>query len=281
MPSSPSPKRRFRKRWIAAALLVPALAGWGALAAMEPSNHRDWVADNAVLPTAVVRGDSLFVRNVRNARYFSADSFALAYEDRAYDLRGLRTAWYGVEPFERDWEGPAHTFVSFGFSDGRYLAVSVEIRRERGESFSPLRGMLNQFEVIYVVGDERDLIGLRANHRRDQVYLYPIRARPDKVREMLLDMMGRANRLAVRPEFYNTLHNTCTTNIVRHVNRVAPRRVGTDWRVLLPGYSDRLAYELGLIDTDLPFEQARKRFHINARAARWADSPDFSRKIRE
>lgn len=281
MATSPS-RRRVRRRWLVlAALLVPAAAGWGALAAMEPSNERDWVPDNAVLPAAEVRGDTLRVSGVRNARYATTDSFTVAYETRAYDLRTLRTAWFGVEPFEKGWEGPAHTWVSFGFDDGRYLAVSVEIRREKGESFSPLKGLLNQFEVIYVVGDERDVIGLRANHRRDEVYLYPIRATPERVRAMLLGMMARANRLREQPEFYNTLTNTCTTNLVRHVNEVAPRRIGADWRILLPGYSDRLAYEEGLIDTDLPFEEARRRFHVNARAARWADSPEFSRRIRE
>jgi hypothetical protein len=135
--------------------------------------------------------------------------------------------------------------------------------------------------MIYVVADERDVVRLRTNFRRDPVYLYPGRADPAKVRTLLTGMLTRANHLAAKPEFYNTLTNTCTTSIVGHVNDITPHRVPFSFKVLFPGYSDRLAYDLGLIDTDLPFEQARERFHVNAAALRWGDSPDFSRRIRE
>jgi hypothetical protein len=270
--------RRIRKRYAAAALLLPMVGGW---AAVRPSNDRDWTAENAVLPAVEFRGDSVRVRNVRNNVYQTADRFTVHYEDRAYDLRELESAWFVVEPFAQDWRGPAHTLVSFGFRDGRYLAVSVEIRKEKGESYSPVKGLLKRFEITYVVADERDVIGLRANYRKDPVHLYPIRAEQAQIRSMLVDMLTRANELRAEPEFYNTLTNTCTTNLVRHVNRIAPRKVPFSYKVLLPGYSDRLAYDIGLIDTDLPFEEARERFHINARAARYADAPDFSQRIRQ
>lgn len=270
--------KRIRKRYAAAALLLPLVGGW---AAVRPSNHRDWTADNAVLPAAELAGDSVRVRNVRNNVYVTPARFTVRHEDRAYDLRELESAWFVVEPFSRDWRGPAHTLVSFGFRDGRYLAVSVEIRKEKGETYSPLKGLLKRFEITYVVADERDVIGLRANYRKDPVYLYPIRAERAQIRAMLTDMLARANELRAKPEFYNTLTNTCTTNLVRHVNRITPERVPFSYKVLLPGYSDRLAYDLGLIDTDLPFEEARARFHINARAEKYAGAPDFSRRIRE
>jgi hypothetical protein len=141
--------------------------------------------------------------------------------------------------------------------------------------------MLRRFEMTYVVADERDVVRLRTNFRRDPVYLYPVRATPAQARAMLVDMLTRANHLADHPEWYNTLTNTCTTSIVGHVTRVSPKKVPLSVKVLFPGYSDRLAYDLGLIDTDLPFEQARERFHVNARALRWGDSPDFSLRIRE
>ncbi len=270
---------RIHKRLLIPAMLAVPLGGW---LGVRPSNDRDWTEDNARLPHAELVGDSLVrIHNVRNAFYRSARDFDVRWETRTYDLRKLRTAWYVVEPFSKDWEAPAHTFVSFGFDGGEHVAISVEVRREKGESYSLLGGMLKRFEILYVVADERDAIGLRANHRRDPVYLYPVRATPEGKRAMLMDMLGRANRLTREPEFYNTLWNTCTTNVVRHVNRVAPRKVPLDYRVLLPGYSDRLAYELGLIDTDLPFEEARRRFHVNARAARWADHPQFSARIRD
>ena len=270
--------KRLKKRYLAALLLAPPIAWW---AALQPSNHRDWTRDTAILPWAEVRGDSVWVHNVRNAVHFSADSFALRHDDRAYDLRELERAWFLVEPFEKDWRGPAHTLASFEFEGGEYLAVSVEVRKEKGETYSLLKGVLKRFELTYVVADERDVIALRTNHRRDDVYLYPIRAPREKVRAMLLDMLGRANELREHPEFYNTLTNSCTTTLAAHVNRVSPRRVPWSWKVVVPGYSDRLAYDLGLIDTDLPFEAARERFYITDKAQRAAGAPDFSARIRQ
>ena len=268
-----------RAGWLALAvlLLAAAVAWWR----VRPSNDRAWSPDNERLSYAEFRGDSVTVRNVRHARYRTADDYVVRWEDRVYDLRTVRTAWFAVEPFEAEWRGPAHTLVSFGFDDGRYLAASVEIRKERGESYSLLKGVLKHFELVYVLADERDALKLRTNIRRDSVYLYPIRATRPQVRAMLEDVLRRANRLREHPEFYHTVSNNCTSNLVQHVNRVAPRRVPWSPRTLLPGYSDALAHDLGLIDTDLPLDQARERFRINERALRHADDPDFSRLIRE
>jgi hypothetical protein len=205
--------------------------------------------------------------------------YDVRHYDVALDLDALDSVWYLVEQFQGV-EGPAHTMVSFGFRDGRYLAISVEIRKEVGEHFSPLLGLFKQYELMYVVADERDVIKLRSNHRQDNVYLYPVRTTPERRRRMFVEMLERATRLADAPEFYNTLFSTCTTNIVRHVNTIAPRRVPFSYKVLLPGYSDELAFDLGLIDTELPLEEARRRFHINERARRFADDPAFSRRIR-
>jgi hypothetical protein len=267
-----------RAGWLVLALaLLAALFAWSRV---RPSNARDWTPDNARLPHAEFRGDSVVVRNVRNAVYRSTDDYTVAWEDRAYDLRTVRTAWFAVEPFEAEWRGPAHTLVSFGFDDGRYLAASVEIRKEKGEAYSLLKGVMKHFELIYVLADERDMVKLRTNFRRDSVYLYPIRATQPQVRAMLEGVLRRANALRAHPEFYHTVTNNCTSNLVRHVNEVSPRRVPWSPRTLLPGYSDALAHELGLIDTDLPIDQARARFLINDRALRYADDPDFSRLIR-
>jgi len=185
-----------------------------------------------------------------------------------------------VEPFS-DWRGPAHTLLSFGFDNGEYIGISVEIRKQKGESFSPIGGLLRQYELIYIVGDERDLIGLRANHRHDDVYLYKMRATPDQARELFVSMLTRANDVAGTPEFYNTLTNTCTTNIVEHINIIAPGRVPLSYKTLLPAYSDELAFDLGLIDTPLPRNLFRSAHKINAMAKRHADSADFSEAIRK
>ena len=246
---------------------------------IQPSNDRAWTPDQRVLPSAQFEGSRVTIRNIRNVEYRSQSDYTVRHYDRTFNLDALESVWFLVEPFE-GMQGPAHTLVSFGFGGNDFVAVSVEIRKEVGESFSPLRGVLKRYELMYVVADERDVIKLRSNYRRDTVYLYPVKTTPERRRRMFVEMLERANSLVNRPEFYNTLTNTCTTNIVRHVNTIAPRRVPLSYKVLLPAYSDELAHDLGLIDTDLSLEDARRRFRINDRAERFADDPEFSTRIR-
>lgn len=265
-------------RRAAAILVVLTVAYAGLVLLVRPSNDRNWSPDQSVLARAEFDGPRVTIRNVRNFRYEAVDRFRPAYYDRSYDLRTLDSAWFFVEPFGKG--GAAHTFVSFGFEGGDFVAISVEIRKERGETFSPLKGLLRQYEVMYVVGDERDLVALRTNHRNDPVHLYPIDTTPERMRAMFTGMLQRANSLAERPEMYNTLTNTCTTNLVRHVNDITPRRIPFRPAVLLPAGSDRLAYDLGLIDGTQSFEETRRRALINPLARRFADAPDFSQRIR-
>jgi hypothetical protein len=245
---------------------------------VQPSVHRDWTIDQARLPSAEFHGNLVTIRNIRNFTYRSESDYTPAWYARTFDLRKLESAWFVVEPFGKG--GAAHTFVSFGFGGNDFVAISVEIRKEKGESFSPLKGLMRQYELMYVVGDERDLIKLRTNYRRDVVYLYPVDTTREKMRKMFTAMLGRANQLAKEPEFYNTAINTCTTNLVRHVNEITEGRVPFSMATLLPANSDRLAYDLGLIRTDLPFDEARRAFQINARAATYANDPHFSLRIR-
>jgi hypothetical protein len=246
-----------------------------------PSNDRDWSPDQALLTGATFDGRFAHIRNIRDIAYRSASDYTTAWHDAAFDLDRLESLWFMVEPFGA-WEGPAHTLLSFGFAGGDYLAVSVEIRKEKGESYSPLKGLLKRYELMYMVGSEKDLIGLRAVHRKHDVYLYPIKAPKEKIERLFVSMLKRANALAEHPEFYNTLTNTCTTNIVRHLNEVAEKPI-SPWRIsiLLPGHSDKLAYDVGLIDTNLPFAQAKRKFNISESARKYADSAKFSKRIRE
>ena len=172
--------------------------------------------------------------------------------------------------------------MSFGLDDGRYLAVSVEARRERGESYSLVGGLTRRFEVTYVIGTESDLIGLRAL-RGDTLYLYPSHATPAQAQALLADMLRRADELRSRPEFYHTLANNCATNLRDHVNRVVAEPLPYGWGMIFPGYSDELALERGLLATDLPLEQARATYRVDerARAALADQTVDFSKRIRQ
>ena len=246
---------------------------------IKPSNDRDWAIDQALLPYAEFQGDKVDVYNIRNFFYRSTDDFDINYYDKTFDLNKLESIYYIIEPFGNI--GAAHTFISFGFGPNNYLAISIEIRKEKGESFSAVKGLLKRYELAYVIADEKDVVKLRSNYRKDPVLVYPVKSTKEKRRQLFVDMLTRANNLKEKPEFYNTITNTCTTNIASHVNKITPNKIPWDISLLLPENSDALAYKLGMIDTELSLEEARVKFLINKKALKYADDPEFSKKIRQ
>lgn len=245
----------------------------------RPSNDRDWAIDQAILPYAAIDEESVTVFNVRNFTYTSVKNYTPAYYDKTYILKDLVSVDYIVEPLNNI--GAAHTFLSFGFKNGEHIAISVEIRKEKGESFSPLKGLLRSYELMYVIADEKDAIKLRTNFRKDDVYLYPVQVDAENMQALFIDMLTRANELRENPEFYNTITNTCTTNIAKHINNISPGKIPWDIRLLLPTNSDALAYEIGFIDNSIPLEELRKQHLINAKALLYGTSPNFSQLIRQ
>ena len=246
---------------------------------IRPSNERNWSGDQTVLSYSEVEGSEVKVYNIRNFTCRNTTDYDKDYYNKTFRLNNLTSIWFMVEPFSGNL-GAAHTFLSFGFGD-EYVAISVEIRKEKGEKFSPSKGLLKNYELMYVIGDERDLIKLRSNYRKDTVYLYKINTTAERMQLVFLDMLARANDIKEKPEFYNTIFNTCTTNIVKHVNKIAPGRVPKSYKILMPAYSDELAYELGLIVTNKSFEETREHYKINDAALRYANDSLFSVKIRE
>lgn len=247
--------------------------------ALFPSNHRNWSPDQALLPYAVFDGNRVTIHNVRSCSYESDSDVVVNYQDKTYDLNDLESVDFLLAPFPGS-PRLAHTMLSFGFAGGEFLGVSVEARLEEGETYSPVLGSLRQFELMYVLAEERDLILRRTRFRGTDVYLYRTVATPEQARAIFLDVLRRANKLYAEPEFYDTLTNNCTTNIALHVNRLRSGRVPYELRMLLPGLSDQLAYDLGLLDTRRPFEEAKRRANITAVANRYADRRDFSQRIR-
>ncbi len=247
---------------------------------IRPTNDADWTIDQQILPSATISGDQVTIENVRNFSYVSVDDYTPSYYTGTYDLNRIKSVDYIVEPFG-DFSGAAHTFLSFGFEGDQYVAISVEIRKKKGQSFTPWKALIKDYELMYVVADEQDAVKLRTNYRKDAVYVYPTRIDRAHAKQLFLSMIHRVNELHDKPEFYNLITNTCTTNIVRHVNEVSEVKVPFSYRVLLPGYSDKLAYDLGLLDTTLSYDQIRARYQINDRAIKYATSSDFSVKIRE
>ncbi len=261
-----------------AALPLLLLTAW---VSIWPTNDRDWVREQTRAPTATVTGDRIVVRDVRAFRWRTESDAVARWEDREYRLSDLESVWFLVSPFP-EWSGAAHTWLSFGFRGGDYLAVSVEARKEIGENYTPLGGLLKRYELMYVLADERDVVRLRTDVWQDPVYLYPVKTTPTRARAALVDVLTRADRVAEWPEFYSTLTNNCTTAIVKHANRIAPGRVPYGPDVLFSGNSDRLAMELGLLDVEegMTLEAARARYRIDEKARAMGDGEDFSTAIR-
>lgn len=246
---------------------------------LAPSNSRTWTPELSVLPSAVFNGDEIQIQNIRNINYLSDNDFVVKYFDRTIQLRDVQSVDFIVTPFN-NMPAIAHTMLSFGMSDGSYLGLSVEIRNEQGEEYSPFLGFSNQFEITYIIADEKDLIRVRTHHRDSDVYVYPSVATADQAQKLFVDVLQKVNQLKNEPEFYNTIKNNCTTNLVDHVNKIKPDRVPFNWRVLLPGFSAEYAYEIGLLDNRIPFEDLKNVSHVNDLVDHHYDDPNFSNRIR-
>jgi hypothetical protein len=272
------PRWRWRAFAVHLALFAVLLLAWNAI---EPSNDRDWQPEVAVLSYATIDGDRVTVHNIRNIDYRTETDFTPAYYDKTFDLRKLE----GVDVVATYWMGPdiAHVFLSFAFAGGDHLAISIEARKMKGEGYSTVKGFFRQYELYYVVADERDVIRLRTNYRRDppeDVYLYRTHGPIENGRRLFLEYMHKLNALKAHPEFYNSLTTNCTTNIWTNT-RVNPQHLPFNWQVLVSGHVPEYLYEHGRLETGgLPFPELQRRAHVNARAQAANDAADFSRQIR-
>jgi hypothetical protein len=264
---------------VATIIILPAAYYLFIIKSGQPSNDRNWQDDQAILPYAEFSGDKIKVFNIRNFHYRSETDYDKSYYDSEFDLSDLTSVDFVMVPFPTNPDA-AHTFLSFGFLDGRYLAISPEARKEKGEKYSAAKGLLHNYELIYIVADEKDVIGLRANHRHNQVYIYPGKTTKEKMEKLLIAMLERANKLKDEPEFYNTFFNSCSVNLAKQINQIDPGRIKFDSRIIFSGKADELAIKLGLVDTSLPLEEARKKFNVSELAKKYQDSTDFSKMIR-
>jgi hypothetical protein len=267
--------RRPWKLVITAAGFVVVLGWWFSL---QPSNNRDWLPDVVVLPFADITGNQVTIHNIRNCDYRTETNFDVHYYDKTFDLDALRS----VDLSLVTWGSPhiAHTMVSFGFTNGDYVCFSIETRKEKGEEYSAVKGLFRQFELTYIIADERDVIRLRTNYRKEEeVNLYRLQVTPEQGRKFFLDYLRRANELHERAEWYNALTDNCTIAI--RTQRAAADRAPWNWRMLLNGHLDELLYERGTIVTNLPFAELKKLSNINSRAKAADQAADFSQQIRK
>nr|WP_199754556.1 DUF4105 domain-containing protein [Pseudoduganella lurida] len=268
---------RHRRAVIASTMLaVFVMAGWWH--GIAPSHDRQWADDVARLLESAVHGDQVTLRNVRNFDWRTETDYAPRWETRQYDLRQLQSA----DLYLSYWMGPhiAHTLVSFGFADGRKLAFSLEIRKERQESFSAIGGFFREFEEVMIASDERDIIRTRSNARHEQVYIYRVKASKAQLRAVFLAYLEEAAKLRHAPAFYNTLTSNCTTVVFDLARQIAPG-LPMDYRLLASGHFAEYAYDQGALAPGYTYAQLQQRGHINARATQAdADGADFSAAIR-
>jgi len=268
--------RPFGREAIAFAVAAGVLLAWWST--IRPSNDRPWIADVARPPYGEVVGDTLTLHNVRNFDYRSETDFTEHWETRRYDLSKIDR----LDFFMSYWGSRmiAHTIMSWAFTDGQHVAVSIETRKEVVETYSPVAGFFRQYELYYVAADERDVIRLRTNYRGEHVYLYPLRTPRDRVKQSLLQYVAAMNDLAATPQFYNAGTGNCTTTIrtnIQHMGITMP----FDWRFLVNGYLNELLYEQNIVDTSRPFAELQKVNSIDERAKAADQDPDFSRRIRD
>jgi len=264
------------QRWFRAfaALFLGLLVWW---AMIQPSHDREWRKEVQVLPRASIDGDRVTITGVRDFDYRTASDFDVRYTERVVDLAHV----VGVDFFVSYWAvGPvAHTFVSFIFDNADPVCVSIEARLEAGESYSPVASCFKQAELIYIVAEERDVVRVRTNYRKEMVYLYHVKVKPESARRLFVSYLSEINRLADEPEFYHLLRNNCTTNIDRHAHKTG-KRGEFDMRKLLNGYVDAYIYAKGALDSSIPFAELRERSLINEAALAADQAADFSARIR-
>jgi hypothetical protein len=248
---------------------------------IRPTNKRDWKTSVARLPEITINGNEVKIKNIRNFDYRTTTDFTPRYYTRTFKLNELKTLDYILSY----WDGHkaiAHTIFSFGFKNGDYLAVSVETRLSKTQTQSLLGGIFNQYELIYVLADERDLIRLRTNFRKEEVFLYRVRVSPQALKKAFIKIVKRAAELHTRPRFYNTVKQNCLTTLLADLSTAQGKKYHFDFRFVMNGYSDALLYQKGILVTGgLPFDKLKKLRHLNQYVGNDPDAAsNFSKKIR-
>jgi hypothetical protein len=274
-------KRYKILRWLLLTVLLIGVLYLILLFSFRPSHNRDWELGHEALPQIIYdqASSQVTIENYRNFNWTTAKSAEANYETRTFDLNEMTGVDVLISHFD-DFEGLAHIFLSFGFAGGEQVVVSLETRREVGEEFSPVLGLLRQFEIIYVVGSEEDVVGVRTGHRNERVYLYPTKATAEQARKLFDLLAADINGIYQKPKMYNTLTNNCTNSLTRPVEVMSDVRFPLTWKTILPGYFDEVLYEMDLIQSELSFAEI-KAMHLIDNNKVDVNAPNYSFNLRQ
>lgn len=268
------------RRKISFLILILLCLGLAFLFSKTPSNDANWQTQVKLLPTVRLEGDTIHINNIRNFRYNDDGSIAQAnYLNETYQLSDFKQAWFGLSHFGN--YGLAHVFLSFEFADNKYLVVSIEARLEERhiEGYDPIVGLFRGYTKTIVLATEQDVIGLRSHIRKEPVYLHKLDVPELYTKPLLLNFVREAQVLTRKPTFYNTLIDNCLTGLLAQSDQFRSMFAWMDTRIILPGNSDEIAYELGYIDNSKPFDKVREAALINPKLLQIEDV-NFSQKIR-
>ena len=244
---------------------------------LRPSNDREWADDVAQTVGGTIDGGVVTLDKVRDFEWRSSSDYTPRWTTRSYDLARL----HSLDMIVSVWDRPsiAHMLISFGFSEDDYVAFSVEIRRDKRQSFSEIGGFFKEFELVVIAADERDIVRLRTNVRREQTYLFRLNFEPAVMRALFLAYVAEANALVREPRFYHTITGNCTTVLYRMLRRIV-RRLPFSYRVLLSGYMPEYFYGIGYLDQRYPLEELRALGYVSERGRLADASPTYSTDIR-
>jgi len=266
---------RLTERIILSILIIAIIA----YMLIQPSHNKDWITENTLLPKITfINQTHVEVQHIRNNSYFENGTTLYSWINRTYDITQIEKMWFIQEPFAL-WGASAHTFVTFGFTDGEYIAISIEARFEKNETYSPIKGLFKKYELWYLWATETDVIRFRTNILNASVQLYPINTTQQTMQDIFVEFAKYTKNLENKPEFYHTLTNTCTSSLAQRIDAVLPNRLGFTIARVLPGFSDARLYQLQIINTTLSFEEARKYYTITQKA-RDSSVEQFSENIR-
>jgi len=236
-------------------LLVLTIAIFIIIASLKkPELNRNWEIDSKVLPHFTIGTSTITIDNLRDFTYEKNVVVSADYYSETFNLDDIEKTYLLFNPFG-EWEGVAHSFFVFTFKDGKSVSVSIEARREEGEKYDVVLGVLNHYEGWYAFGSTQDFINRRLVYNTEDLYQYPLLISTTTSRALFVDVSEQAQKLETKPMFYNTVTSNCTNLLADSANRVKKGSIPFHYSRLFTGYADNQLYDLKLIPHDRPFEE--------------------------